>query len=260
MKILIKQQQGSFFAEVGAVITSIAILTLISTSYMDSISGKAQVAEGFMLAQPIIQNVNDFYAAHGKIFYSGTQYAEGNYPGIDVYDNDTAGNVPLDYAGRFVQDVQSYTNGVVQVKFNEWHNDANDDKHEIGQVSNVQTAITGEMIFFIPFLIGDEVTVSGTTSNDPAQNTSLRWGCATTIDANPPTGGNIAVMSASAAHEQYFYAPGCVVISVAQAGCLNPEGTGVSIKGATAPADCTLPHVGPVNWNDGIYSTIDATA
>jgi len=60
-------------------------------------------------------------------------------------------------------------------------------------------------------------------------------------------------MSSTAAHEQYFYAPGCVVISVSQAGWLNPEGTGVSIKGATAPAVCALPHLGPINWSDDIF-------
>lgn len=49
------------------------------------------------------------------------------------------------------------------------------------------------MLFFIPFLIGDEVTISGSVLNDPTQNTNLRWGCATTIDANPPSGGNITV-------------------------------------------------------------------
>ena len=221
---------------------------------MDSTVGRAQVTEGFMLAQPIIKNVNDFYAAHGKILYSGTATDAGNYPAIDVYDNSEPDNVPNDYAGRFVQDVQSYTNGVVQVKFNEWHNDSDEGKHEIGQVSNVQSAITGEMIFFIPFLIGED----DTSPYDAAENTSLRWGCATTIDANPPTGSTIGVMSTTVANEQYFYAPGCVVISPDQAACLNPAGTAVSIKG-TASATCGTTHTGPVNWNDGIHSTVDAT-
>ena len=252
MKNLIKQQQGSFFAEVGAVITSIAVLTLISSAYMDSTVGRAQASEGFMLAQPIIKNVNDFYAAHGKILFDSTATSAGNYPAIDVYDNSAGGNVPNDYAGRFVQDVQSYTNGVVQVKFNEWHNDSTVGNHEIGQVSNVQSAITGEMIFFIPFLIGE----TDSTPYNAAENTSLRWGCATTIDAHPPTGSTIGFMSATDANEQYFYAPGCVVISPDQAACLNPAGTAITIKG-TASTACTNTHTGPVNWNDGIYSTVD---
>jgi len=136
MKILIKQQQGSFFAEVGAVITSIAVLTLISSAYMDSTAERAHATEGFMLAQPIIKNVNDFYVAHGKTLYSRVQYTEGNYLGLDVYDNATAGNIPLYFAGSFIQDVQSYTNGVVQVKFNKWHNDSDATDHIVGQVSN----------------------------------------------------------------------------------------------------------------------------
>ena len=265
MNILIKKQQGSFFAEVGAVIASISILTIISSSYMDSMAGRAQVTEGFVLAQPIIQNVNDYYASYGLIKYDETASDAGNYDGIDVYDNSATGNVPNDFAGRYVQDVQSFANGVVQVKFNDFANDSNQTHHMVGQVSNTQTAIAGKYIYFIPFLIGE--TEAGLAS----ENTSLRWGCATTIDANPPTGSVIAPLVIAQAessvgandavtgvsNEQYFYAPGCLVISNDQANCLNPL---PGSKVTDASSACANGYLGPENWNLGIPAAVDNVA
>jgi len=266
MNILIKKQQGSFFAEVGAVIASISILTLISTTYMDSMQGRAQVTEGFVLAQPIIQNVNDFYASSGKLLYHTTAIASGNYPTINVYDNDAASNVPNDYAGRYVQSVESFANGVVQVQFNDWADDSVQIQHKAGQVSNTQTAIAGEALFFIPFLIGES-----TDPQDPSENTNLRWACATTIDAHPPTGSVIAPLveaeDASSdgstpavigvSNEQYFYAPGCVVISPVQANCLNPlVSSRLTIDGTETGDACTTNHLGPINWNEGIIGAV----
>ena len=247
MKILIKQQQGSFFAEVGAVITSIAILTLISTSYMDSISGKAQVAEAFILMAPMAANVNDFYTTHGEI--GGTL---GNYDGIDVYDN-ADGTYATDYAGRFVKVVQSYDNGVVMAQMNPQFSDATYAHGLVGKISNVQQSIQGEYIFLIPFLIGG-------TGSDQSEESSLRWSCMTTIDANPPTGDVLGVLNGTGGseviNEQYFYAPGCVVISKTQANCLDPDVASTDFS-ATA---CAQSLQGPVNWNTQLYDIVDNTA
>jgi hypothetical protein len=251
MNTLIKKQQGSFFAEVGAVIASISILTLISASYMDSMQGRAQVTEAFVLSQPIIQNVNDFYASHGQLLYTGTSSTNGNYPVITLYDNSTAGNVPNGFAGRYVQSVESYKNGVVKAVMNVWHNDADGTDHKVGQVSNVQTAIAGEEIFFIPFLIGES-----TTTENPSENTNLRWACATTIDAHPPTGSVLAPLAADNMSEQYFYAPGCIVISSLQADCLNPDPK----DGSGSDDTCAgTDHAAPINWNSGIPGLFDIT-
>jgi Tfp pilus assembly protein PilE len=247
MKVNLKKQQGSFFAEIGAVVASISILTLISTNYMDSMAGRAQVAEAFVLMQPIVENVNYFYSQHGKI--SSNSDVNANYPALDVYDNDKDGNSPQDYAGRFVETVGSLTNGVVYAKMNPQFDDSDYSKGTVGKVSNVQTAIQGEYIYLIPFLIGD-------SSTDPSENTTLRWACVTTIDAHPPTGNVFAPLKFVAddtatetvdegvevINEQYFYAPGCVVISLDQAKCIdsNSSGTCQATGGA---------HQGPVNWN-----------
>ena len=248
-----KKQQGSFFAEIGAVVASISILTLISTSYMDSMAGRAQVAEAFVLMQPIVENVNTFYSNHGAIGIQGTgadtdplavgDTPDGNYESIDVYDNDASGNNPNDFAGRYVQNVQSYTNGVVVARMNPQHNDSYFSKQYVGKVSNVQTAIQGEFIFLVPWLIGD------TAAGDASENTSLRWSCLTTIDANPPTGSILEAynLTNSTINEQYFYAPGCVVISAAQANCLSPSG-----DAGTGGGTCGTPHLAPINWNKTI--------
>ena len=248
MKVNLKKQQGSFFAEIGAVVASISILTLIGTSYMDSMAGRAQVAEAFVLMQPIVENVNYFYSQHGKI--SSDSAVEANYPALDVYDNDQVGNTPRDYAGRFVKKVGSLTNGVVYAQMNPQFDDSTFTNSTVGKVSNVQTAIQGESIYLIPFLIGD-------SAGDSSEATSLRWACVTTIDAHPPTGTvfeplqNRAAVAASGdqaaipekkvINEQYFYAPGCVVINDDQAKCID--------TGASGSCRATTTHQGPVNWN-----------
>jgi Tfp pilus assembly major pilin PilA len=256
MTVNVKKQQGSFFAEVGAVIASISILTLISTSYMDSMAGRAQVTEAFVLMQPLVEGVNKFYSQHGVIGNQGTGNANGNFDGKTVFDNsESLTNDPYDFAGRYVKEVVSYSNGVVSAQMNPQHNDATFDDQHVGKVSNVQTAVQGEYIILVPWLIGN------TASGDASENTSLRWSCLTTIDANPPTGSTLGVYNAETfaaggatnndgvINEQYFYAPGCVVISIAQADCLDPDG---DLNGdSTACANAAI-HQAPINWNDEI--------
>ena len=262
MNLKTKNQQGSFFAEIGAVIASISILTLISTNYIDSMAGRAQVAEAFVLMNPIVENVNSFYTRNGIIGGS-----DGNYAYKDIYDNATG--TPQDYAGRFVKEAQSFSNGVVYAKMNGQFSDSNFDENTVGKVSNVQEAIQGEYIFLVPFLIGDTYVQSSstegsgdaavtttTTTIDTNQATTLRWGCLTTINAKPPTGEVIAPLASNTAtgstngvpndnsviNEQYYYAPGCVVITRTQAECLNPSAT--ASFGGTA---CSNSLQGPVN-------------
>ena len=248
MSVNLKKQQGSFFAEIGAVIASIAILTLISTSYMDSMAGRAQVSEAFVLMNPIVENVNSFYALHGLIGGS-----TGNYAAIDVFDNNATNNAPNDYAGRYVETVTSYSNGVVMAQMNPQFSDASYANQTVGKVSNVQTAIQGEYIFLIPFLIGDT-----TDGSEFGQQTSLRWACVTTIDANPPTGQVIGALTSSSINEQYFYAPGCVVITLNQANCLDPSGRLDSTDGSTACETNSI-HGGPVNWNTNLATIMGTT-
>ena len=259
MNLKTKKQQGSFFAEIGAVIASISILTLISTNYIDSMAARAQVAEAFVLMGPIVENVNSFYTRNGQI--GGTN---GNYDSKDVYDNDVASGGPDDYAGRFVKEVKSYSNGVIMAQMNPQFNDSVAANNTVGKVSNVQEAIQGEYIFLVPFLIGDTysttttgagATASTTVTTDTNQATTLRWGCLTTINAKPPTGEIIAALapdtstsdtSNAVINEQYYYAPGCVVITNNQAECLNPSAT-ASFGGTCSISSGSLE--GPVNWN-----------
>jgi hypothetical protein len=246
------KQQGSFFAEVSATIAAISILTLIGTNYVDSQAGRAQVAEAFVLMQPIVENVNNFYSQHGTL---GS--AASNYDGINVYDNDlTTGaapgteNTPHDYAGRYVKEVISYSNGVVAATMNTQFSDATYADDTVGKVGNVQTAIQGETVFLVPFLIGE------TSTGNASENTSLRWACLTTIDANPPTGKTIAALNGASGseviNEQYFYAPGCVVISGAQANCLTGSTTATTYSTQT----CATAHGAPVNWNETLWSIV----
>jgi hypothetical protein len=254
MYIKKNQQQGSFFAEVSATIAAISILTLIGTNYVDSQAGRAQVAEAFVLMQPIVENVNNFYSQHGTIGGSAS-----NYDGINVYDNDLSSgvqpnvvdNTPHDYAGRYVKEVTSYSNGVVAATMNTQFSDATYADDTVGKVGNVQTAIQGETVFLVPFLIGE------TSTGNASENTSLRWACLTTIDANPPTGKTIPALSGTPGseviNEQYFYAPGCVVISGAQANCL----TGNSTATTYSTQACGIgTHNAPVNWNETLYSVV----
>jgi len=261
MKKLSKQQRGSFFAEIGAVVASISILTLVSTNYMDSMSGRAQVTEAFVLMAPLIENVNTFYSTHGII--GGTT---GNYDGIDVYDNNghndaydatpvTDGSVTaIDFAGRYVKDVQSFSTGVVMAQMNPQHNDSTYNDGYVGKVSNVQQAIQDTYIFYVPFLIGD-------AANTVSDETSLRWACLTTINANPPSGDYIDPLSTTVINEQYFYAPGCVVISKDQANCLLPGG-GDQTSDATnlkiGTGTCTAGNIfdGPEPWGTPLINIV----
>ena len=261
----IKQQSGSFFAEIGAVIASISILTLVASSYMESMSGRAQVSEAYILMQPIINNVNSFYSQHGVI--GGTL---GNYSSIDLYNNSagtdddatsTTTNNPQPYAGRYVQDVQSLSNGVIFAQLNIQHSDSVNNDQTVGKVSNVQTAVQGEYLIMIPFLIGDQVTTTsgGTTTNtiNPSDNTSLRWGCVTTIDANPPTGMTIPAITSTTMNEQYFYAPGCVVITNDQAACLDPSGSANTFDSTTSCSG--TPYTTPRNYNTSLFDIVSGS-
>ena len=258
MNIRRKKQSGSFFAEIGAVIASISILSLVGSTYMDSISGRAQVSESFILMQPIINNVNSFYSQHGLI--GGTT---ANYNSIDVFDNETGTNVPQPYAGRFIQNVESMTNGVVFAQMNVQHlnttgtttstttttgTTTTNGSETAGRVGNVQSAIQGEYVIMVPFLIGDN-----TSGDDPGDHTTLRWACVTTIDANPPTGTTIAPITATQMNEQYFYAPGCVVISNNQAACLDPTG---SVNTFNSTVECSNPYTTPRNYNTSLFDIV----
>jgi hypothetical protein len=251
MYIKKKQQQGSFFAEVSATIAAISILTLIGTNYVDSQAGRAQVAEAFVLMQPIVENVNNFYSQHGTLGGSAS-----NYDGINVFDNDlTTGanpgtdNTPHDYAGRYVKEVVSYSNGVVAATMNTQFSDATYADDTVGKVGNVQTAIQGKTVFLVPFLIGE------TSTGNASENTSLRWACLTTINANPPTGKTIPTLNGTSGSqdEQYFYAPGCVVISGAQANCLTGSTTATTYSTKACDAGA---HSAPVNWNETLWSIV----
>ena len=261
MKKLSKQQRGSFFAELGAVIASISILTLVSTNYMDSMSARAQVTEAFVLMTPLVENVNNFYAAHGEI--GGT---DGNYDGIVVYDNNghndsydtttpAAGSVTaINFAGRYVKDARSFSNGVVMAQMNPQHDDSDYNDGYLGKVSNVQQAIQDTYIFYVPFIIGD---AAGTASDE----TALRWACLTTINANPPSGDYIDPLSSTVINEQYFYAPGCVVISEDQANCLLPGGgdlTSSSTNLQIGTTTCTSGSVftGPETWGTPLIDVV----
>ena len=245
----INKQQGSFFAEISASIAAIAILTLIGTNYVDSQAGRAQVTEAFVLMQPLVENVNSFYSQHGCI--SMVSADNCNYEAIDVYDNNADGNAPKDFAGRYVKTVQTYGNGVVAATMNPQHSDATYADQRVGKVGNVQTAIQGESIFLVPFLIGD------TTGGNPSENTYLRWACLTTIDANPPTGEVIAALSSDVINEQYFYAPGCVVITGKQANCLTGNASATTYDSDNACG--TEQHKEPANWNTALYELVDDT-
>jgi len=258
----IKQQSGSFFAELGAVIASISILTLVGTSYMESMAGRAQVSEAYITMQPIINSVNSFYSQHGII---GGPTA--NYSAIDVYNNSngtdedsnqTTTNTPQPYAGRFVQDVQSLTNGVVFAQMNTQHTDSAFTEQTVGKVSNVQSAIQGEYIIMIPFLIGNPIDDgAGNTLDDPSEHTTLRWACVTTINSNPPTGTIIPAVTSTTMNEQYFYAPGCVVITNDQAACLDPTGDVDTFDSTTA---CTgTPYTTPRNYNTSLFEIVSGT-
>jgi Tfp pilus assembly major pilin PilA len=257
----IKQQSGSFFAELGAVIASISILTLVGTSYMESMAGRAQVTEAYIKMQPIINSVNSFYSQHGII---GGPTA--NYLAIDVYNNSdgtdddpnqTTTNTPQPYAGRFVQDVQSLTNGVVFAQMNIQHTDSVNTEQTVGKVSNVQSAIQGEYIIMVPFLIGDPTDDDGNIIDNPSEHTSLRWACVTTINSNPPTGTIIPAITATTMNEQYFYAPGCVVITKDQAACLDPTGDADTFDSATACAG--TPYTTPRNYNTSLFTILSGT-
>ena len=252
MRNIKNKQQGSFFAEISAVIACIAILTLIGSQYMTTMQARAQVSEAFVLSQPLIDSVNDFYASHGKILASSTVTDAGNYASLDMYDNSANGNTPADKAGRFVQDVVSYNNGVVEARMAVWFNDSTASNNEVGQVDNVNSAIQGESIFFIPFYIGE--TISGLQN----EATSLRWACATTIDANPPTGSTLAPLSSSVANMQYYYAPGCVIISDDQAEKLRVNNVYTAASGNNPAIENpqTYNHNGPINWNYGVYCAV----
>ena len=164
-------------------------------------AGRAQVSEAFVLMNPIVENVNSFYSKNGIIGGSS-----GNYSAMDVYDNAIV--PPQDYAGRFVEEVQSFSNGVVYAKMNGQFSDSTFTNNTIGKVSNVQEAIQGEYIFLVPFLIGDtyvqststagsgdSAVTTTTTTIDTNQATTLRWGCLTTINAKPPTGEVFSTIS-----------------------------------------------------------------
>jgi len=215
---------------------------------------RAQVSEAFVLSQPLIDSVNDFYASYGKIRANTTANESGNYDSLDMYDNSASGNTPSDKAGRFVQDVVSYNNGVVEARMAVWFNDSTASNNEVGQVDNVNSAIQGESIFFIPFYIGE------TDGTYPNEATSLRWACATTIDANPPTGSTLAPISSTVANMQYYYAPGCVVISDAQAATLrvNTTATAASGDNPAISAPSTTNHNGPIQWRSGVYCAVNA--
>ena len=224
---------------------------------MDSMSGRAQVTEAFVLMQPLVEGVNKFYSMHGVI---GDQVnaENGNLDQKKVYDNSgTTDNAPYDYAGRYVKEVISYSNGVVSAQMNPQHHDSDFGKQLVGKVSNVQTAIQGEYVILVPWLIGNT-----TATDDPSENTSLRWSCLTTIDANPPTGSTLApylaevrdnnnnITTTGVINEQYFYAPGCVVISMDQADCLEPLAGDIDGDGNACAAGNR--HLAPINWNDRI--------
>jgi hypothetical protein len=254
----IKQHSGSFFAELGAVIASISILALVGTSYMDSTSGKAQTTQAYTLMKPLILDVNSFYDRNGSIGGSSsnytpvTLYSTENTVSGENDDDDTI----VSYAGRFVQEVKSLSNGVVFAQLNEQYSNADLDPEIQGKVNNVQSAIQGEYIIMVPFLIGEETTDSdANTTTNPSDETTLRWACLTTINANPPTGQVLAAITDTTSFEQYYYAPGCTVISKDQAACLDPNGSADTFNSDQA---CTgNAYVSPKNFNSSIFSIVD---
>ena len=86
-----------------------------------------------------VENVNSYYPMHGVINSS-----TGNYDEIDVFSNDEVTNAPKDFAGRYVQTVTLYNNGVVMTQMNTQFTDAEHRKQKVGKVKDVQTKIQGE--------------------------------------------------------------------------------------------------------------------
>ena len=127
-----QKQQGSFFAEISATIAAISILTLIGTNYVNSQAGRAQVSEAFVLMQPLVEQVNNFHAKHGML---GDGVNDANYDGIIVHTK--TGDTGITYAGRYVQEVQSYPNGVVRATMNTQFLDSDVTHDLVGKISNV---------------------------------------------------------------------------------------------------------------------------
>ena len=225
MKTLIKNQQGSFLAEMGAVIASISILSLIGTTYMDTMQGRAQVTEGFVMANILVKDVNAHFAESGSLGIA----ADTSYLPKNLYGN-VAGGENSNFVGRYVLDAQSFSNGVVFVQMNPFFDrqdstdtivdlpagltDATGDTQ--GRSSNVAAAVAGELIIMVPSLDIPTSSVSAT---------SLSWTCYTTIDAAPFGGADITDAVDGVYYEQDTYAPGCIVISKVQANCLHPDDT-----------------------------------
>ena len=133
---------------------------------MDSITGRAQVVAAFVLINPIVKNVNKFFAFNGVISQRGCidtstdvgDVEDGNDDIIDAYSNSTTGNNPYDFSGRYVKNIQSYKNGVIMAQMNPQRNYSYTDEELVGKVSNIHPTIQGEYVFLVPFLTGETNT------------------------------------------------------------------------------------------------------
>jgi Tfp pilus assembly major pilin PilA len=191
----IKKQAGSMVAEVAAIIAAIGILTLIGTSYYSLVVAKAQMTEGFVIAQPLINQVNNFYAGGGVI---GT-----NYLANEIYDNSDAASAVNDRAGRYIQSAVTYANGVVHITFNPNMTIGSD--QEEGAVGNVHAILASKSIIFVPFYAVETVA-------NPAP--FLRWSCMTNIN-NDLASGNVIdtwVTGGAQSNPLNGFAEGCLVV------------------------------------------------
>ena len=183
-------------AEVAAIIAAIGILTLIGTSYYSLVVAKAQMTEGFVIAQPLINQVNNFYAGGGVI---GT-----NYLANEIYDNsDTAANAVSNRAGRYIQSAVTHKNGVVHVTFNP--NMTIGEDEEAGAVENVHAILAGKEMIFVPFYAVEDET-------NPAP--FLRWACMTNINSDLASGNLIdSWVDGTTSNPLNGFAEGCLVVS-----------------------------------------------
>ena len=186
----IKKQAGSMAAEIAAIIAAIGILTLIGTSYYSLVIAKEQITEGFIISQPLINQVNNFYAGGGVI---GTNYLA----------NDIATNTINNRAGRYIQSAITHKNGVVHVTFNP--SMAISEDEETGDIESVHAILAGKEMLFVPFYATED------TSN-PAP--FLRWACMTNINSDLASGNLIdSWVDDATSNPANGFSEGCLVIS-----------------------------------------------
>ena len=205
---MVRKQRGSMVAEISAIIAAIGILTLIGTNYYNLIVAKAQFTEAFISAQPLINDVNNFYAGNGLL--SST----GNYPGASLFDANSASGALKNKAGRYISSAFSYPNGVVEITFNSHFQQANQSDNGAGAINNTSSIIANKKVFFVPFKATED-------NANPAPY--LKWACMTTVNNDHLTGNILSAYTVGSTNQytNQTFSPGCLVITTAQAAILD---------------------------------------